>query len=199
MRGAPANLLDVLLAAKDEFNLYAPVDTHWNGRGAFIAYKRLMAEVETRFAVNCLTDADIAYSSQEYEGDLGHKVDPPRTGHCTYAYALNKRSRLLADNCVERTGRILVMECDAAPPTTCVICGDSYAYSMLPFLAESFGRVVFAQLATLDHELVRNERAEVVISITNERFLIDPPRDEGLQTGSRAGCDEDGEGREFHA
>ena len=171
--------LDVLLAAKDEFDLYAPVDTHWNGRGAFIAYKRLMAEVETRFAVNSLTDADVAYSSEELEGDLGHKVDPPRTGHRTYAYPLNRRARLLADNCVERSGRTLVMECDAAPPTTCVICGDSYAYSMLPFLAESFGRVVFVQLATLDHELVRNERAEVVISIVNERFLIDPPSDEG--------------------
>ena len=50
-------------------------DTHWNGRGAFIAYKRLMAEVETRFAVNSLTDADVAYSSVELEGDLGHKVE----------------------------------------------------------------------------------------------------------------------------
>ena len=28
-----------------------------------------------------LTDADVGQSSEELEGDLGHKVDPPRTGH----------------------------------------------------------------------------------------------------------------------
>lgn len=171
-------LLDAMLAAKrTDFELYTPVDTHWNGRGAFVGYKLLMDEVEKSCAVRRITDDVISYSEHEQEGDLGHKVDPPRTGRRAYAHILNRASRLVADNCVEHTGRMMLMECEEAPPTTCVVCGDSYSYTVLPLLAESFRRLVFAQVPTLDRDLIRKERPDVVISIVNERFLLEPPND----------------------
>ena len=59
-----------------------------------------------------------------------------------------------------------------------VVCGDSYSYTVLPLLAESFRRLVFAQTSTLDHAQIRKERPDVVISILCERFLLEPPRDD---------------------
>ncbi len=171
--------VETMLEEKRSFDLYSSVDSHWNGRGAFVGYKCLIGDIERRFSVRRVTDDDVGFVDKPLEGDLGHKADPPRLGHRTYAHILRRSARLVADNCVEHTGRILVTECSEAPATTCVVFGDSFAYAMLPFLAESFRRVVFTQLATLDRELVRSERAEVVISVLNERFLIEPPGDEG--------------------
>jgi hypothetical protein len=130
-------------------------------------------------AVRRVTDDEVGFADKDVEGDLGHKADPPRTGRKTYAHMLRRGARLVADNCVEHTGRIMVTECGTAPPTRCIVFGDSFTYALLPFLAESFRRMVFTQLATVDHELVKSERAEVVISVLNERFLIEPPGDEG--------------------
>ena len=181
--------LDVMLEEKKSFGLYAPVDSHWNGRGAFVGYKRLIDDVEQRFPVRRVTDEEVGFVDKDMEGDLGHKADPPRTGRRTYAHVLRRSARLVADNCVEHTGRILVTECSEAPATNCVVCGDSFTYAMLPFLAESFRRVVFAQLATVDHGLVRSERAEVVITVVNERFLIEPPQDEGSYSATEWAAD----------
>ena len=67
------------------------------------------------------------------------------------------RARLVADNRVFNTGRTIEYEC-ADAPGTCVMLGDSFGYRMLPFLAESFGRLVFVHRPTLDFELIEAER-----------------------------------------
>ena len=72
---------------------------------------------------------------------------------------------------------MLVTECKAAPPTTCLVFGDRSSYRMLPYLSESFGRLVFAHLHTLDHALVEAERPDVVIGLADETALIDIPAD----------------------
>ena len=56
--------------------------------------------------------------------------------------------------------------------------GDSFSYRMLPFLAESFGRLVFVHRPTLDFELVEAERPAVVVSLLTERFLVRVPFDQ---------------------
>ena len=48
---------------------------------------------------------------------------------------------------------------------------------VVPFLAESFGRLVFGHVPTLDYELVEEVEPDVVITILSERFLIEVPED----------------------
>ena len=48
---------------------------------------------------------------------------------------------------------------------------------MLTFLSESFRRMVFAHLHTLDHELVETEQPDVVIGLADESGLLDVPAD----------------------
>ncbi len=91
-------------------------------------------------------------------------------------------ARMTHDNRVFLNGHRIEYECPAAGDTTCLVFGDSFAHAMLPFLAESFGRLVFAHLATLDHSLVESTEPDVVVSILNERFLIRVPDDAGAKT-----------------
>jgi hypothetical protein len=48
---------------------------------------------------------------------------------------------------------------------------------MLPFLAESFRRLVFAHTPWVDYELVDRENPDIVLSLFVERFLIYVPDD----------------------
>ena len=63
---------------------------------------------------------------------------------------------------------MLITRCDAAPATTCVVFGDWSSYRMLTYLSESFSRMVFVHLGTLDHELVEAERPDVVLDLVDE-------------------------------
>ena len=72
---------------------------------------------------------------------------------------------------------MLVTTCEAAPATSCLVFGDRSSYRMLPYLSESFGRLVFAHLHTLDQALVEEEQPDVVIGLADETALIDLPAD----------------------
>ena len=89
---------------------------------------------------------------------------------------------LVSDNLVSNNGSMIVTECPQAPASTCLLLGDSFAGRMLPFFAASFRRMIFAHLSTLDYELVRAERPDIVITVMNERFLVAVPYDIGAPT-----------------
>src|SRR5205085_4360624 len=94
------------------------------------------------------------------------------------------QARLLYDNCVENTGSLAITECRLAPPTTCLLLGDSYSYSFMKFLSESFGRVVLAHTTALDWNLVEHFQADLVVSLSAERFLVEVPDDESASIGA---------------
>jgi hypothetical protein len=74
-------------------------------------------------------------------------------------------------------GRRVDYTCRAAPPTTCLIHGDSFTEKVLHFMGESFSRVVFCQMPSLDYQMVAAIKPDVVIGILNERFLLQVPYD----------------------
>src|SRR5207249_7057239 len=61
------------------------------------------------------------------------------------------------------------LECPDAPPTTCLLFGDSYTYPLIKFVAESFGRLVFAHSANVDRHLVEEVAPDVVVTRSEER------------------------------
>jgi hypothetical protein len=113
----------------------------------------------------------------ERPGDLGLKVEPIATSPQSLPAIRDARARLVSDNDVWNNGRRMEWACETAPPTSCLVLGDSFADALLPFLAESFGRLVFGHIFTLDHELVLAESPRVVVSVLNERFLRRVPND----------------------
>jgi hypothetical protein len=127
---------------------FDPQGRGWNAHGAFVAYRALLAQVPP------------AAEMRRVE-----RADEPRT------------ARLVSDNGVAGEGRMLVTECESAPAATCVVFGDRPAYLLLPYLAESFRRMVLVELGVLDHEMVEAERPGLVITVADEASLIDVPAD----------------------
>jgi integrase len=155
----------------------SPIDSHWTDAGAFSAYSALMDELEQVVDARRVTRSDFLFFDMVGGGDLGSKLTPPRLAAQPVALVRYPQARLLYDNCVENTGSLAITECRLAPPTTCLLLGDSYAYSFMKFLSESFGRVVLAHTAALDGRLVEQFEPDVVMSLSAERFLVEVPDD----------------------
>lgn len=165
------------LVAEKHRCVYAKTNSHWTDFGAFIAYRCLMAEVSQSVAASVLTEEDLQFVELSKVGDLGAKLVPPESSLEAHVIPCNGRAEIVFDNRIHNTGRRIDYICDTAPPTTCLIFGDSFAHMLLPFLAESFGRLVFGHLASLDHTLVEEVRPDIVVSVLNERFLVQVPND----------------------
>jgi hypothetical protein len=168
--------LDELVAEKRNRLVYSPFDTHWTAIGALVAYSRLMKEIRNFVPVRELDPATIDFTTQLMPGQLRYKLGfEDEVEHPLAEFPIH--ARLVEDNQVELFGSRVALECPDAPPTRCVLFGDSNAAAMLPYLAESFRRFVFAYTQYVDYELIESERPDVVISILAERFLVVVPDD----------------------
>ena len=169
--------LQELIEAKRERLTYIPTDTHWNEFGAFVAYEILLDEMTRRGVdVRRLRREDLRITEEERPGDLGPRVDPPLTSPHVLAEPRVPSARMVEDNRIYNNGRNVVYECDPAPGC-CFVHGDSFAYTMLHFLGESFGRLFFLHRSSFDYDAILTERPRAVVSIATERFIIRVPND----------------------
>jgi SAM-dependent methyltransferase len=167
-----------LIAAKSRWAVYSKGDTHWNGIGAFISYQKLIEAIEDVATVNCLRLDNLEFLDWRTTGDLSGKLTPPEDTAVILARPRVRRARLLEDNGVRTGGRVLVFGRSDLSPSKCLMFGDSFAWNLFGFLAESFQRFVFVHRSTVDYDIVRNESPDVVISESAERFLIQVPDDD---------------------
>ncbi|HET7416405.1 MAG TPA: glycosyltransferase [Solirubrobacterales bacterium] len=180
--GAPAiYLLDDLRAAKGEGDLYMRTDTHWNHRGAFVAYRAVCRELALRgLDLEVLDPRSIGWIEQPVQGDLGSKLYPEIAEGKDVFPVLDGEVRgvLAYDNRVRNHGMVQVQEQpDRVDLPTCLVFGESFAPLLVNFLKESFGRVTFVHTSMLVAELVERLRPDVVLSVPTERFLISVPDD----------------------
>ncbi len=181
-RGSPTRILypeAELLAMKQREAPFARNDTHWTDPGAFRGYERLLDELAPGLDLDLrrLTHDDLEVARDTAHGDLGRHVEPAVEAEHVFMHVRDPRARLVSDNRIFNTGRTLVYEC-ADAPGTCVVVGDSMCYMMLPFLAETFGRVSFSHRSTLDFELIEAERPDAVVTALGERTLVRVPFDQ---------------------
>jgi alginate O-acetyltransferase complex protein AlgJ len=178
--GAPvAYALGWLERAKAGPDLYVKTDTHWNYRGSYVAY-RAFCDLLSRqgLDLDVVEEERLRWRDEEFEGDLGGKVLPePKLGAMTEVDVIEPQARLTFDSGVVNHGWVVRFE----KPTegkTCVLFGESFAYFLLPYLKETFERLVFVHTSMFIPEIVEREHADVVLSLPLERFLIRPPDDE---------------------
>jgi alginate O-acetyltransferase complex protein AlgJ len=186
--------LEELLAAKAEQQVGLPLDSHWSEFGAFVAYRRIVDELERAgVPMRTISKQDLTFTEVDIPGDLGQMLGIA-TSHELYV-DFARGARLLNDNAVENIGALLEFECDLAPPTRFLLLGDSYSWRLGRYLAESFGRFVFAHTPILDRNLVEREQPDVVISLLSERFLRLVPDDEHGATIVEAAREKEARGR----
>jgi hypothetical protein len=173
--------LDRLVEHRDR-PVFTQTNTHWTDLGAFLAYEDLMDAIGNEARVRRLAHSDLTFHEQVEPGDLGAKLDPSESSLHVYAMPIDPAAKMTSDNRVFLNGHRIEYACPAAGTMVCLVLGDSFAHAMLPFLCESFGRLVFAHITTLDQQLVAQVEADVVVSIMNERYIIKVPTDEGAET-----------------
>jgi alginate O-acetyltransferase complex protein AlgJ len=175
----PLYPLDELKSAKAVRPVCLSVDAHWNDWGAYVTYRLIMRRLRRiGISAGVIPEDRISFFEMEFEGDLAMKAGLPKKPQYVGRMPW-RRSRRVYDNGVINRGHVLVLECDTAAPMTCVVVGDSYAGRMMWNLAESFQRLVYANLgAALDRGFIEQEQPDVVVHVLSERFLMIPPDDE---------------------
>ena len=179
--GAPVRYgLDAQLAAKPGGLTYYKADTHWNGRGAWVASTAVCEALRQAGVDAQALPADaIEWREAMAAGDLGGKLEPPVQAETVLGRVREHRATLVADNRIRNHGRVISFEQPDPSLPRALIFGESFANPMLPFLKESFSQLTFAHSRWFDYRLIARERPDAVIWLPVERFLLEVPSDRG--------------------
>lgn len=192
------DLRPALLAAKAEEPVYFRTDTHWNGSGAFVAYREILAALGRWFPQLAPLPRS-AFTTQRIETGamiLGEMIGAEELFPETRIYLKANFPRRARPAAAELPpglaqlpfgGRLHATEvADPALPRVLMFC-DSFSTFFSGFLAENCGRLVRYRSSNLlppptlfEPAMVEAERPQVVLSEFAERFLLGPPPEHSL-------------------
>jgi hypothetical protein len=178
------NLTGPLVEAKSAHQVYAKLDTHWNGHGALLA-----AELVTKRSAELLgrpvplARDNIAIRPDRRPGDLARMMS-------LEGWAVEERPRAVMrspkntrlsppaelgemDLRLERQNLVVHEVADPTLPSA-VIHRDSFAMALRPLLVDSFRRSVWVWRREFDPNVMSRERPELVIFQLAERYLEGP-------------------------
>lgn len=168
-----------LFAAKAHERVYQRTDTHWNDRGAFVAYQDIIRAVRLR-----VPNVPPAWTREDFEPVARDAEAGDLAGMMGLRRVLREEDLMLAP---KRPRRAIVVTPRGARPTAeegflvteipgsslprAVIFRDSFGSQMVPFLSEHFSRAVYAWQNDFDATLVEREHPDVVIQELVGRHL----------------------------
>jgi len=179
--GVAVDVRPALFEAKALERIYQQTDTHWNDRGALVAYQQIINAVRLRVPATppAWTRADFDAVNRDVPAmDLGRMIGLSRVLRETDMTLVPRRPRRArvtepADaQPMDELGRI-VTEIDDPSLPRAVIFRDSFATRLVPFLSEHFSRVVYLWQNDFDSDVVLKEHPDVVIQEIVGRHLYD--------------------------
>jgi alginate O-acetyltransferase complex protein AlgJ len=177
--GIGVDLRGVEFEAKARERVYQQTDTHWNDRGALVAYQQIIAAVRARvprtpaaWTRQDFTDADRTIEGLDLAGMMG-LTRVLREVDLTLVPRRPRRARVIepaGGNPTDEEGR-LVTEIDDPTLPRAVIFRDSFTSRLVPFLSEHFSRAVYLWQNDFDANVVTQEHPDVVIQQIVGRHL----------------------------
>jgi len=177
--GFAVDLRPALFQAKAQERIYQRTDTHWNDRGALVAYQQIIGAVRARVpAVPAAWSRDDfdAVTVDAQSGDLAGMMGLKRVLREEDLVLAPRRPRLArviepagAEPTAEE-GR-LVTEIPGSSLPRAVVFRDSFVSRLVPFLSEHFSRVVYLWQNDFDADVVGREHPDVVIQEIVGRHL----------------------------
>jgi alginate O-acetyltransferase complex protein AlgJ len=168
-----------LLEAKPRERLYQKTDTHWNDRGALLAYRLIIdaARAQVPAIPPAWSRDDFEPVARIVEGkDLAGMMGLKRVLREEDLALVPKRPRRAqvvephgADPMAEE-GR-LVTEIPGSTLPRAVIFRDSFVSRLVPFLSEHFSRAVYLWQNDFDAEVIQQEHPDLVIQEIVGRHL----------------------------
>ena len=183
LHGTGVTAVDVrpaLHAAKAREALYEKTDTHWNERGAFVAYQQLIAAIrkDVPSVPPAWTREDFEDVAQDTEamdlaGMIGLK-DVLRETRLRLSPRRPRQARVVEPVGYEASANVgrIVTEIPGSTLPCAVVFRDSFGSGLAPFLSEHFRRVVYLWQNNFAADVIREERPDVVIQeIVGRRLL----------------------------
>jgi alginate O-acetyltransferase complex protein AlgJ len=178
---AAVDLRPSLFAARVSERIYQKTDTHWNDRGAFVAYQRIIEAVralQPRVGP-AWTRADFDAEGREVAGmDLAGMMGLTRVLREIDLPLVPRRvrcARVIEPAGAEPTaeeGR-LVTEIPGSTLPRALIIRDSFTSQLVPFLSEHFSHAVYLWQNDFLPEDVQREKPDVVVQEIVGRHLYD--------------------------
>ncbi len=199
---ATVDVLDLrpsLRQAKAVERVYFRTDSHWNDRGAFVAYQQILAALAARFPelTPLPRSAFQAVTRDMPGGDLAQMLKLSDRLHddklelLPLAPLARRTSETVPMNDKARLPHLqpIVMERAGAAGRKALVFYDSFGELLVPFLSEHFARTVYLPEDVLDPAMVERERPDVVIQEIVERKLrLFNRRDEGTGPAKPVVC-----------
>jgi hypothetical protein len=175
---AAVDLRPGLLARKPAERLYFMTDTHWNDRGAFIAYQQLVDAVRRQVPATppAWRREDFLPIEAEVEGrDLARLVGLSALPEIDLQLQpkRQRRARVVDPIGADPTAQVgrLVTEIDDPRLPRAVIFRDSFTAGLVAFLSEHFSRAVYLWQNDFDADAVLAEHPDIVIQEIVGRHL----------------------------
>ncbi len=178
------DLAGLLIAHKQDGALYHAEDTHWNARGALIAYRAIMGAVAGGQAYDDYALA--AYSDKcDYEGDLHNFVLPAVSGTGAYPaydiaeeFVYDEGTRINQDTTFATSSR--------KNGLTLTVFRDSFAIALLPYISNNAGRVVYSTEFPYNYAVSEASEADAIVVELVERnipnLVLSAPVMEAVET-----------------
>ena len=169
-----------LFEAKGDERLYHLTDTHWNDRGAFVAYREIIEAVRRK-----VPSVPAPWNRSDFEPvthdsagrDLAGMIGLTRVLRESDLALVPRRPRQAhvleppGANPTDEEGR-LVTEITGSRLPRALIIRDSFASGLAPFLSEHFGRAVYLWQNYVGADAVLQEKPTVVIQEIVGRHLL---------------------------
>ncbi len=160
----------VLIDAKARERIFHLTDTHWNDRGAYVAYEQIMQRLNAmrpglRPWPRSAFDAGVSMTrGRDLAGMLG-LADVMTEEDLTMAPRRPRCARVVEESVPDSKGAAAryVTECNNPALPRAVIYRDSFASGLVPFLSEHFSRAVYLWEHDVNPTLIAEERPDVVI------------------------------------
>jgi hypothetical protein len=177
--GIVVDVRPALLAAKARERIYFKTDTHWNDRGAQVAYEAIItaARAQVPSIPPPWTRDDFEPTTAMVEaGDLAGMMGLRRVMKEEDLSLAPKRARLArvvdppGEEKLAEVGR-LVTEIPGSTLPRAVIFRDSFTSRLVPFLSEHFSRAVYLWQNDFDAQVIEQEHPDIVIQEIVGRHL----------------------------
>ena len=177
------DLRETLLDAKKLGQVYHRTDTHWNDRGAFAAYLRIVSEVTSlgvataRLDAGAFSETVISSPGGDLASMLGQEAylierDKPTLAPRPplEALAVYSDPKLIMKTWIPGTGPLVSY--NPAATAKLMLFRDSFTIALSKFLGFSFGRVVYVWQQNWDKRIIEIEMPDIVVDEMLERFII---------------------------
>jgi len=163
-----------LIEARSGGDVYPHTDSHWDARGAYVAYCALMQAIKGEDVTLLAPGTHFQWMPHDSAGDLGCKLSPPVV---SAHYRLRRQAmhaKAVFDNGMPANGRMRLW-INPAAVGKCLFFGDSFSYPIAQYLAEHFGLLLHVHGTHFDANLVSEFEPDQVVSEVTERFMVSAP------------------------